>query len=435
MAALGLANAADSAELMVISFVMPQLPFTDTLVGILSGSMFFGMIVGGIISGSLADRYGRKNILLGFMTLNLMFGMAVVALPDVWQWIFACRTIAGVGVGGTVPVMFAMAAESVAAVHRSFFISVVCTYWLVGGLYVAGVSWYILGYLGGSWTYAVALSQAPNLIAMIMIAGLMYETPGFYASRGDHAKALKVASKMAEFSKRRTAAEDGEADGLISGYDAKKSPPVVNETFDAAASQEGFSEYRYQSGLFFVQWSMLSFGWYGIVLWIPRLFKEYGATYGVYEQSFLVQCSNIPGLIACAYLISRVNSSLLLAVSMLASCVVCTVMGFMSDLTVIVSLACLYNAVSIMGWNCLSESTAQAYPTHLRSTALGTLSAVGKLFSGSAEVTFGVMFSNHVSPAAILFVGAATMMLGAVSGFLLYKHRQKGTAKPKDSQV
>ena len=437
MCALGLANAADSAEMMVISFIMPELDQTETMKGILSGSMFAGMLVGGLVSGIVADRIGRKPCLLAFMVLNFVFGVAVAAFPHLWYWIFACEILAGVGVGGTIPVMFTMAAEIPGPKYRGKLISGVCSFWMFGGLYTAGASWLIIGHYKYHWKYAAFASQLPNFTAAILIALFLDETAKFHVVKGNYAAASKVLQNMAwwngielaPYTRKDQAAADVNSAGQCGPYGAVPVPDdaevKVHRAPGATNPCQGIGDMfapqlRKVSWAITIMWATLSFGWYGIILWIPKLFKSYDAGFSTYEEAFMVQAANLPGNILAILLIDRVGRNRLLSISMFGSSAICLVMGFQHSLEPIVVLACAYNGVSIIGWSCLSCVTSESFPTYLRSTAVGFLSGTGRVASGLSQVAFGLMFHYDMPVSVILFTAAGTMSIGALSALYLY---------------
>ncbi|RYE84464.1 MAG: MFS transporter, partial [Methanosarcinales archaeon] len=131
----GLANAADAVELLCVSFILPELEgITDYEKGALSASVFVGMLVGGILAGVASDAWGRKPLLAACLLLNGVFGLLSVAAPT-WPWLAACRVIAGVGVGGSIPGVFGLFSEFLPVAKRGFFISLVAWQWMVGTIY------------------------------------------------------------------------------------------------------------------------------------------------------------------------------------------------------------------------------------------------------------------------------------------------------------
>lgn len=64
--------------------------------------------------------------------------------------------------------------------------------------------------------------------------------------------------------------------------------------------------------------------------------------------------------------------------------------------------------------DCLST---ESFPTSVRTTAMGLLSAAGRLGSIAGQLTFSVLI--HVSVAVLLVTAGAMLLLGAAAGFLL----------------
>eukprot|EP01060_Flectonema_neradi_P040107 TRINITY_DN9034_c0_g1_i1.p1 TRINITY_DN9034_c0_g1~~TRINITY_DN9034_c0_g1_i1.p1 ORF type:complete len:547 (+),score=66.38 TRINITY_DN9034_c0_g1_i1:151-1641(+) len=413
--ALGLSNAADSTELMLISFIMPKLDFTDTMKGVLSGSMFLGMIVGGLYSGSLSGMIGRRKCLIVALLVNVVFGTLTALFPDSWEWIFFCRTVAGVGVGGTVPAMFAMASEITSQKYRGQFVNMVCICWMVGGIFTGTTAWVMLGVHDWSWRYLCVASQFPSAVALMILFMYVLETPKFYIYKKDEANLRKVLTTMA----KRNGAQPPPSRPLIS--DATDSGIEERITFRESMRilKNLFSKRMVRTtSLLLVVWFTLSFGWYGIILWVPKLFDRYGHD-DIYGDTLLVQVANLPGNIASALLVDRLGRKNLLVTSMALSCITCIVLGFQNTLTGTVILSCIYNGVSIAGWNSLGCLSPESFPTSERSTAIGLLSSVGKLASGLSQVVFGLMFHYDLPYSAILFVAAGMMLLGSLATHFL----------------
>jgi len=180
------------------------------------------------------------------------------------------------------------------------------------------------------------------------------------------------------------------------------------------------------AGLAFV-WFSLSFGWYGLMLWLPEYFTRLApsppaaegdagtGTYGgdggdggvlgvggpdrrVYTENLLVAWANLPGNVASAFMVDWLGRRKTLAVCMAAAAVAAGLFALAPSIAaaagrggggddesrdaaslwrVYVACACIFNALSVGGWNALDLYCAEAFPTAVRSTAMGTLSACG----------------------------------------------------------
>jgi MFS transporter, AAHS family, 4-hydroxybenzoate transporter len=164
----------DGYDLAVTAYVAPHL-VTDwgvprgSLGPVLSASGF-GVLVGSQIFGWLGDRYGRKPALIA---ANLLFGAFTfaAAYSSNLTELFWLRVVAGLGIGGVIPNMVALNAES-ASRHLRTTLAIVAVGLVplggaAGGLisaaFVGRYGWPILFTIGGA---------APILIALAAMFGL-----------------------------------------------------------------------------------------------------------------------------------------------------------------------------------------------------------------------------------------------------------------------
>jgi VNT family MFS transporter (synaptic vesicle glycoprotein 2) len=138
----GLANAADAAEILAIGLVLPaakgdlHLDAHPWARSAITSSVFLGMLVGGLIFGPLGDRAGRRPTLALSLLINGTCG-ALSALAPSAALLALARFCAGVGVGGSVPVVFAWLAEVVPRAARGQWLVFLAAFWMVGSLFPA----------------------------------------------------------------------------------------------------------------------------------------------------------------------------------------------------------------------------------------------------------------------------------------------------------
>jgi hypothetical protein len=72
----GWANASDAVEILCVSFILPSaecdLDLTSFMKGVLSATVFLGMMIGGYMWGCLGDSLGRKNTLVSSLLVNTL---------------------------------------------------------------------------------------------------------------------------------------------------------------------------------------------------------------------------------------------------------------------------------------------------------------------------------------------------------------------------
>jgi MFS family permease len=80
--------------------------------------------------------------------------------------------------------------------------------------------------------------------------------------------------------------------------------------------------------------------------------------------------------------------------------------------------ACLFNALSVGGWNALDLLSAESCPTRARATALGILGAVGRVGAFAGTSAMGLVVGGSAGGGALwapFLVAAAAMALAALA--------------------
>ena len=104
----------DGYETVVVGFIAPSLRHAWTLhhgdLALMFGMGLAGLAIGSFFSGPIADRFGRKVVILGSVALFGAVSLASAWSPSITA-LAGLRFIAGVGLGGAMPNTYTLAAE------------------------------------------------------------------------------------------------------------------------------------------------------------------------------------------------------------------------------------------------------------------------------------------------------------------------------------
>ncbi|WP_334001995.1 3-(3-hydroxy-phenyl)propionate transporter MhpT [Burkholderia cepacia] len=130
----------------------------------------FGLLPGAMLGGWLADRVGRKHVLIASVCL---FGLLSIATAQVssFAMLVAVRALTGLGLGGAMPNLIALSSEAVDARSRSSAVAVMycgipfggVIASLIGVLLAGDTEWRHIFYVGG----VGPLLLAPLLLALL----------------------------------------------------------------------------------------------------------------------------------------------------------------------------------------------------------------------------------------------------------------------------
>lgn len=114
MGIFGLVWAADAMQVLAVGFTAASIAASFGLTvpqALQTGTaFFFGMLLGAAGFGRLADRYGRRRVLIITVACDAVFGVLSVFAPN-FAILLVLRFLTGAAVGGTLPVDYAMMAE------------------------------------------------------------------------------------------------------------------------------------------------------------------------------------------------------------------------------------------------------------------------------------------------------------------------------------
>jgi putative MFS transporter len=259
--ALGIASSVfDYFDYFIVGFLVavlaPQwhLTFGQTSVMLLSAGV--GAIIGSLVWGALADRFGRKMLLVAGVTLCALGSGSVSLIPDgAWISFALLRFVVGFGVGAAASVAVPLIVEYTPTRRRTIITSATVIPVSLGVLVASLTAATMLPHIG--WRGLAALGFIP-LIPAALIALIAPESVRWLVSRGRYAEARRIIARA-----------------------LKVSPETLPQTADLSANDSasrredaGFAELLAQPRLFWltvIVWFGGSTANYGVFLWGPTI--------------------------------------------------------------------------------------------------------------------------------------------------------------------
>uniref|UniRef100_A0AAQ4P3R5 Synaptic vesicle glycoprotein 2A n=1 Tax=Gasterosteus aculeatus aculeatus TaxID=481459 RepID=A0AAQ4P3R5_GASAC len=284
---LGLALMADGVEIFVVGFVLPSaekdMCLSEPNKGMLGLIVYLGMMVGAFVWGGLADRIGRRQTLLISLSINSVFAFFSSFVQGYVSFLF-CRLASGVGIGGSIPIVFSYYSEFLAQEKRGEHLSWLCMFWMIGGIYASAMAWAIIPHYGWSfqmgsayqfhsWRVFVLVCALPS-VAAISALTTMPESPRFYLENGKHDEAWMILKQVHDTNMRAK----GYPERVFSvSHTILCVSAVCLHTVRLSAVQlvdAVFSpEYRRTTYMMMAVWFSMSFSYYGLTVWFPDMIK------------------------------------------------------------------------------------------------------------------------------------------------------------------
>lgn len=407
MAIFGLVWAADAMQVVAVGFAAPSIAASfglDMRTALQSGTLFFlGMFLGAALFGRLADRVGRRNVLIVTVACDAVFGLASAFSPD-FQWLLALRFLTGAAVGGTLPVDYAMMAEFLPPRNRGRWLVWLEGFWALGTLIVALTAWAAATWaLGAPWKLIYIVAALPACIG-IFLRLWVPESPMYLLRRDREPQARAIINRV-RVANGTPALPEGarlilppSAPAAAGGILA----PGLARTTLAVLSV----------------WFLVSLSYYGVFVWLPGKLATEGFGF-VRGYGFLVvlALAQLPGYALAAWGVDNWGRQRTLRIFLMLSALGCLI--FVSASTaVLVAGALMLMSFALLGtWGALYALTPEVYPTTLRATGMGMAGAVARLGGLAAPSVLAVLATSNFNAMIGLF--AALLVLAAVLSFAI----------------
>ncbi|CDM58610.1 MULTISPECIES: MFS transporter [Rhizobium] len=388
----GLVWTADAMQVLAVGFTAASIAATFGLTvpqALQTGTLFFlGMLIGAVAFGRLADKVGRRQVLIATVACDALFGTLSIFAAD-FTSLLVLRFLTGMAVGGTLPVDYAMMAEFLPTKSRGRWLVALEGFWAIGTLIVALAAWAAsVAGVSDPWRYIFAVTALPALLGLTL-RFFVPESPLYLIRTGRTGEAKMIVNRMLALHQKAPLRSDDE---IVA------TPQVAEGIFS--------EELRRRSALILAIWFLVSVSYYGVFTWMPA--KLAGDGFGfVRGYGFLVfvALAQVPGYALAAYGVEAWGRRPTLICFCLLSALGC-LLFVVSPSDMLVGASLLVMSFALLGtWGALYAFTPELYPTASRATGMGSAGAMARLGGLLAPSLMAFVVSGGLGLAIGLFAG------------------------------
>ena len=389
--------ALDGFDVLAISFAAPGITrewgISRGTLGIVLSMELVGMSLGSVLLGGLADRAGRRPVILGCLIV-MAAGMLLAATAASVVELSAIRFVTGLGIGGVLASVSALTAEYSNNQRRSACVSLVAAGYplgvIVGGaiasVLLANFDWRAVFVFGGIVT-----------AALIPLAWFL------------------LPESVSYLLQRRPPDALGRVNAILAGMghdpiDQLPAPAMAPKRTGWA--QLFTPELARTTVLLTLAYLTHIMTFYFILKWVPKIVVDMGFT-AAYAGSVLVWANvgGLAGALLLSALSQRINARALVVVAMLGSTVMVNIFGQgqadLTQLALVAACAGFFTNSAVVG---LYAILAQAFPDRVRASGTGFVIGVGRGGAVLGPIIAGFLFEGGQGLATVALV----MSLGSL---------------------
>lgn len=367
---LGTAWLFDAADVAILSFIMPYISkewtLTPNQLGSVGAITTVGMMIGALLFGYLADRFGKKNIIIITLLVFSISNLALAFTTNVIQFMIV-RFITGVGLGGELPVAATIIADSFSGKRRSKMLILVDSFWAIGWIVASLLAFLFMPRFG--WRATVIVTTVMALYTLIL---------------------------------RRH---------LPADINVKENKLSMNVSLSKIFSKE----FRLQTICLSLLWFIIMFVYYGLFLWLPSVLISKGfSIIHSFWYVLLTSFAQLPGYFLAAYLMDKISRKQILLIYLIGTITGASIFATASSTAMVLFGSILLSFFTLGAWGIMIALTPTQYPIELRGMGIGFTQAVGRVGATIGPYLVGLSLGLGISITTIFFYFIIALILGCI---------------------
>ncbi|KMU98435.1 major facilitator transporter [Acinetobacter sp. VT 511] len=392
---------------VALPLLMQQWSLSAVQAGMLASTALAGMMFGAMMFGTLADKIGRKKVIMICVVLfsGFTFAGGFASNPTEFGIL---RFLAGLGIGGVMPNLVALTSEYAPARLRATLVTTMFSGYAVGGVMAALLgAWFTPNF---GWQIMFFIAGVP-LLLLPLIWKFLPESLTFLVKAQKHDNARQIMQRL---------------DDQLSLNDQTQLALSEIKIAEPAFVSSLFKQGRTASTLlFWLAFFMCLLTLYALGSWLPKLMMAAGYSLGNSLMFLLaMNIGAVIGTVGGGILADKFHLKPVIITLCLSGAVALSLLGFKSPQPVIYFLVAVAGASAIGGQILLYSYVAQYYPLTVRSTGIGWASAVGRSGAIVGPILIGMLLGMEL-PHQLNFmaVGLPVVIVAIAVSLIVRKDR------------
>jgi AAHS family 4-hydroxybenzoate transporter-like MFS transporter len=397
----------DGFDAQAMGYVAPKLAndwhLSKSALGPVFSASLFGLMIGALMFGPIADRVGRRAVII-LSTLAFSVGALITAGTQDVTTLLVIRFLTGLGLGGAMPNAIVMTSEFSPKRRRATMVMVSLCGFSIGAALAGLLAADLIPRFG--WRSVFIVGGVTPLMMIPILALKLPESVRFLALHGDAPK------RIAHLLRRIAPRADLPADATF----------TVGETHLAGLSVTNL--FRDKRGLttvlLWLVYFMSLLDVYFLSNWLPTVLNDLGASVtAAIVIGAMLQVGGVVGTFSLGGLMDRFSFRAL-AGSYVVACLAIGAIGQAGHSAALVTIAVFAAGFCLVGGQiAVNGLAASLYPTSIKATGIGWALGIGRVGSILGPLVGGLLLQQKWRTGAIFSVAAAAALCAACASALL----------------
>ncbi len=399
-------NMNDGIDVLVVSFTGPEITrewgLSKSELGYVFSAGLAGMTAGCFMLAPFGDKIGRRRMFLIALTL-ITVGMVLSGFVMAYWQLLVLRVVTGLGIGGILPTLAAVAAEFSNNKRRDFNVGIVQAGWPVGAILAGFFTVWAIPAFG--WRSCYLTAGLLSGVMLVCITLFMPESLAFLAERQPK-NSLRQINNLLTRMRRSTLA----------------ALPMAPMTSARVPLADLFKpDYR---GATFRLWIGVFFGFmtlYTLMSWVPTLAKDAGMPFSM--ATYIGSALNVGafmGSLTFGLLAARTGLRMLIPLFMGAAFGVMLLYGNLSMTYGMMFLMTFFIGFLVQGgFNGFYPTAARVYPAAMRTTGVGLTMGIGRFGAILGPALFGMLSDEGLGLGVLFGLFSLPLLVAGLMAFTI----------------
>lgn len=388
-------------------------------IGFLNTVTFTMVAIGRLMTGAIADQYGRRTLLIVNLVI-FAFGSLLCALAPSYGFLAMARGVVGFGLGGEIAVAVVMVSEYFGAKQRGTAVAFINVTAAGFGNMLApafGILVFTLFPGENSWRWVFGLLFIPAVL-VVFFRRWVPETPRFLAQQGKIDEANEVISRLAQ----------GDLTSKTVKVTQYITQPEVDASASAIAGVAQKSRLDIFKGKYLRRTISLSTGvacsyaaQFSVLTLMATILVQSG--YEINKSlwyTLVMQSGSLVGALTAAFFARRLPRKTTLTIAAIIGLVGAGTLGWIGGTSITLIIVCgwIFNFAVIICNTTIWLFAPENYPTRIRGFGTAFILAVGSLSGGLFPVIAGKVFDAYGLGSMFSILACLFVIIGVAIQFI-----------------